>query len=184
MRYEKHGYPAMRKPTFTLVAAIVASLTIAAPVLVAAPVATAATGSEAAAARQPDGRIRLQKIAYELFPTETYARPWIGDDLYNSTQTAKELWFDTTPGWQRWVFAVSVQNDGTSSDRIRVRATGTSLQGWSVKYSTARPTSPRRLLTARSPRRHLRLATTTYSKQRSRGPLTRSSWAISDEPLQ
>ena len=105
--------------------------------LVAAPVSAAGAGTTATAARQPDGRVRLQKIAYELFSAEKYNGPWIGDNIYNSTgsgQAANVAWFDTTPGWQRWIFAVSLQNDGTGSDRIRVSATGTALIGWTVKY--------------------------------------------------
>lgn len=98
---------------------------------------SALAGATPAAGRQPDGRIRLQKISYELFPTETYSRTWIGSNVYNAMangQAAREAWYDTTPGWQRWIFGVSVQNDGTSSDRIRVQATGTALEGWTVKY--------------------------------------------------
>jgi hypothetical protein len=98
---------------------------------------SALAGAAPAAGRQPDGRIRLQKITYELFPTETYSRPWIGNNIYNTTadgQTARESWYDTTPGWQTWIFGVSVQNDGTSNDRIRLQATGTPLEGWTVKY--------------------------------------------------
>src|SRR5688572_2567924 len=89
------------------------------------------------AARQPDGRIRLQKITYEHFPTETYSRPWTGNNIYNTTATGQRvrvMWFDTTPGRQRWIFGLSVQNDGTSSDRVKVKATGAALSGWTVKY--------------------------------------------------
>ena len=94
-------------------------------------------GAAPAAVRQPDGRIRLQKISYELFPTETYTRPWIGSNVYNTSargQAARQTWSDTTPGWQTWIFGVSVQNDGTNSDRIRVQASGIALEGWTVKY--------------------------------------------------
>ena len=89
------------------------------------------------AARQPDGRVRLLKIAYELFPSESYSHPWLGNDVYNATgtdQRTKGFWYDTTPGWQRWVFGVSIQNDGTSSDRIRVKASGMAVAGYSVRY--------------------------------------------------
>ena len=120
----------MRKSALGTVAALVAVLT-------AATTVAAAAGGTPADARQPDGRIRLQKIAYELFPTEKYSRSWIGNNIYNTTgqhQRARESWCCETPGWQQWTFGISVQNDGTNSDRIRVQATGTSLEGWVVKY--------------------------------------------------
>ena len=116
-----------------LLGAAVAMASFAGP----ASAAAERTGLQPTAARQPDGRIRLQKIVYQHFPTETYSRPWTGNNVYNTTavgQTIRELWFDTTPGWQRWVFGVSIQNDGTSSDRIKVKATGAALTGWTVKY--------------------------------------------------
>ena len=119
----------MRKSALGAVAALAAVLTVATSV--------AAAGGTAAAARQPDGRIRLQKIAYELFPTETYSRSWMGNNIYNTTgrnQAARGSWCCETPGWQQWTLGISVQNDGTNSDRIRVQATGTSLEGWVVKY--------------------------------------------------
>lgn len=103
--------------------------------LVSVPVS--AGTAPAGAARQPDGRVRLQRIAYELFEAEKYDGPWIGNNIYNTTgegQAAKVNWFDSTPGWQRWIFGVSVQNDGSSSDRIRIQATGTALDGWTVRY--------------------------------------------------
>jgi hypothetical protein len=113
-----------------------AALGICAVVLIA--VAASPAGAQAApASLKPDGRIRLQKVAYELFDTEKYSGDWIGEDVYNETgsrQKAQTLWSDVTPGWQRWVFAVSVQNDGASNDRFRVHATGDSLNGWAVRY--------------------------------------------------
>lgn len=116
-----------------LLSAAVAVASFAGP----ASAATERNGLQPTAARQPDGRIRLQKIVYEHFPTETYSRPWTGNNIYNTTavgQTVRELWFDTTPGSERWIFGVSVQNDGTSSDRIKVKATGGALTGWTVTY--------------------------------------------------
>jgi spore coat protein U-like protein len=132
MRFERRGLF-----TAALLSAAVVAASLAGPVSAAAD----GTGLGLAAARQPDGRIRLQKIAYELFPNESYSRPWIGNNVYNTTATgqrARERWFDTTPGWQRWVFGVSIQNDGTSSDRIKVKATGNVLAGWKVKYFRGR----------------------------------------------
>jgi hypothetical protein len=116
----------MRIRTFGLAIGLMVAL------IAAAPVAAAPTASS-----QPDGRIRLQKVTSEHFPTEKYTRTWIGNNKYNTTayrQTAREAWCCETPGWQHWIFGVSVQNDGTSSDRIRVHATGTALEGWTVKY--------------------------------------------------
>ena len=110
--------------------------------LLALPAAASASSNGASAsARQPDGRIRLQKVTYQHFPKETYDRPWIGDDRYNDTgyhQAAREGWSAETPGWQQWVFGVSVQNDGTTTDSVRVQATGADLPGWTVSYYVGR----------------------------------------------
>lgn len=89
------------------------------------------------AAFKPDGRIRLQKTASEYFGTTQYDDPWTGDDVYNTTgqgQAFKQRYYTEAPGWDRWVLGLSLQNDGASSDSMRVQATGTSVRGWSVKY--------------------------------------------------
>jgi hypothetical protein len=105
--------------------------------VVAVPVSAAGAGTTGTAARQPDGQVRHQKTVYEQFGTEKYDEPWIGDDIYNTTasgQAAKVSYSDVTPGAVRWIFGVSVQNDGTTSDQVRVHATGRALYGWTVKY--------------------------------------------------
>ena len=101
-----------------------------------APVAASA-GPSPTSASQPDGRIRLIKTTSEYFGTYRSDTPWIGDNSYNTTayrQGVRETVCCETPGWLRWVFGVSVQNDGANSDRVRVQATGTALEGWTVKY--------------------------------------------------
>ena len=123
--------------TNTRAARTVAYVLVMIAMLLGVTTIPALAGTAPAAARQPDGRVRLQKITYELFPTETYSRPWIGSNIYNTSardQSARHGWFDTTPGWQTWIFGVSLQNDGTNSDHIRVQATGAALEGWTVKY--------------------------------------------------
>lgn len=86
--------------------------------------------------RRPDGRIRLQKYQSD-FNTIVYTKPWKGNNIYNTTgaqQTAKTIFYSTTPGTVRWTFGVSVQNDGSASDRFKLRATGVVLAGWTVRY--------------------------------------------------
>ena len=88
------------------------------------------------AVRRPDGRIRLQKYQSQ-FNTINYTNPWKGNNIYNVTgakQTAKTVFYSTTPGTVRWTFGVSIQNDGSASDRFKVRATGAARDGWSVRY--------------------------------------------------
>ena len=95
------------------------------------------TVASAAANYRPDGRIRLQEFERNDFGPVTYSNPWTGNDIYNTTGHAQTVKVkekgSAFAGWYRWVFGVSLQNDG-SSDRFLVRATGTELVGWTVKY--------------------------------------------------
>lgn len=100
---------------------------------------TAATETDlAAAAYRPDGRVRLQSLTSSDGPPIVYSKPWLGNNIYNSTgykQTARAtLGGSSFSGWLRWTFGVSAQNDGTSTDRFRVHATGMALSGWTVRY--------------------------------------------------
>lgn len=105
--------------------------------LLTVPGAVAATSQPGTASFRPDARIRLQKSVSEYFGSTTYNDPWTGDNVYNTTavgQTIRTRYYTSAPGWDRWIFGVSLQNDGSASDRIRVRATGTTVRGWTVKY--------------------------------------------------
>ena len=97
----------------------------------------AAASDTGTAAFKPDARIRLQKTASEWFGPETYNDPWTGANVYNATgsgQTVKKQYYTEAPGWARWIFGVSLQNDGVSTDSMRVQGTGTAVYGWKVKY--------------------------------------------------
>jgi len=92
-----------------------------------------------AAARQPDGWIRFLG-SYN--PTAIIAgglpTPWKGKNIYNTTgksQTSKADDFGTSPVGTYYLFQVALQNDGTSSDRIKVRATGPGvLSDWTLYW--------------------------------------------------
>jgi len=103
----------------------------------AVPGLATATSDAGTAAIQPDARTRLQKTASQYFGTEAYNDPWTGDDVYNTSgigQSIRTRYYTEAPGWDRWVFGVSIQNDGSNSDGMRVQATGTPVRGWTVKY--------------------------------------------------
>jgi hypothetical protein len=104
------------------------------------PSASARDASAAANSRS-DGRIRFEKLVVSGDATYESSRPWMGDDIYNETgynQTArKRPWHPSSPqpgSWYRFVFAVSLQNDGAISDQFRMNASGSDLDGWSVRY--------------------------------------------------
>ena len=111
-------------------------LSTALVLFLAVPAIAAASGTGTAAFK-PDARIRLQKTVSSYQGTFSYDEPWTGDNVYNTTasgQTIKEQYYAEAPGWVRWIFGVSLENDGASSDRMRVQATGTAMYGWKVKY--------------------------------------------------
>jgi hypothetical protein len=71
--------------------------------------------------RRPDGRIRLGAGAF------------VGNDVYGTTGTGQGRTGSAARG-QSISFDISIQNDGTSSDRIKVKATGTAATGYTVRY--------------------------------------------------
>ena len=98
---------------------------------------TTAASLTGTAASQPDARIRLQKSVSSWFGTTKYSESWTGENVYNTTaagQTIRKEYYAESPGWERWVFGVSLENDGASSDQLRLQATGTAVLGWTVKY--------------------------------------------------
>jgi len=92
-----------------------------------------------AVVRKPDGRVRLATSGAPggafLY---TYHGPWLGNNIYNATgahQTAVEVAMGSTMALGTYyTFGISIQNDGSASDRFRVKATGTS-SAWVVTYS-------------------------------------------------
>ena len=81
-----------------------------------------------AAARQPDGWIRWLDGS----------SGWKGKNVYNTTgksQTSKATDYGTSPKGTYYYFQVALQNDGTGSDRIKVRATGPGvLANWTLYW--------------------------------------------------
>jgi hypothetical protein len=71
--------------------------------------------------RQPDGRIRLGTGAY------------VGNDIYNTSGAGQSRRGSARRG-HSITFGISIQNDGTSADRIRVKATGIANKAYTVKY--------------------------------------------------
>jgi hypothetical protein len=71
--------------------------------------------------RKPDGRIRLD--------TGTY----VGNNVYNTTGLNQTKTGSATPG-HTISFGISIQNDGNSSDRFKLNATGTTATSYTVKY--------------------------------------------------
>jgi hypothetical protein len=123
-----------------------AILGTAVALLLTVPASTAAVSVTGTPASQPDGRIRLQKLVSSWNGTTRYSESWTGDDVYTTTaagQALRERYYAESPGWDRWVLGVSIENDGASSDQMSVQATGTDVLGWTVKYfvGTANVTS-------------------------------------------
>lgn len=89
-----------------------------------------------AVSRRPDARVRLQKYQSD-FGSTVYNKPWKGNNIYNTTatkQTVKTTWYSTTPGTVTYTYGISIQNDGRARDRFKVRATGSAVSGWIIRY--------------------------------------------------
>ena len=71
--------------------------------------------------RKPDGRIRRSIGAYA------------GDNIYNTTGTGQTRTGSAARG-RTVTFGISIQNDSSSADRFKVRATGTATRTYTVKY--------------------------------------------------
>lgn len=113
-----------------LMAALIASPALAQPANMAAD--EGPTAVVPSAARRPDGRVRLQK-----YNSTVYSTAWKGNNIYNTTATGQKVtapFFSTSPGSETWTFGISIQNDGSTSDRSKVQATGTARTGWTVRY--------------------------------------------------
>jgi hypothetical protein len=70
---------------------------------------------------KPDGRIRRGTGAF------------VGNDIYNTTGLGQSRSGSAAPG-NSVTFRISIQNDGTSADRIGVDAAGAAVDGYSVRY--------------------------------------------------
>lgn len=88
----------------------------------------------AAVVHRPDGLVQFQSYCSDT--CDPQGKPLLGNNIYNTTginQTAKAKWYHTSLGFGSiYVFGVTVQNDGSTSDRFKVKATGPA--GWSFKY--------------------------------------------------
>jgi hypothetical protein len=64
--------------------------------------------------------------------------PWLGNNIYNATgahQTAVEVAIGSAMALGTYyTFGISIQNDGSATDRFRVKATG-APSAWVVTYS-------------------------------------------------
>jgi hypothetical protein len=95
----------------------------------------------AAATHRPDASIRVVKSRYYIdyegkwFTYQAYPS-WQGVGIYNSTATGQIARADWQYGCcnEKHTFSISIRNNGTASDRFTVKATGSGLSGWTVKY--------------------------------------------------
>jgi hypothetical protein len=97
------------------------------------------TPALAAARFQPDGLIRQATQGAPAVPPvlNTYHGPWLGNNIYNATgahQTAVVTGGGTALLGIYYTFGISIQNDGSATDRFRVKATG-APSAWVVTYS-------------------------------------------------
>jgi hypothetical protein len=81
----------------------------------------AAYGLASAGQQKPDGRIKKG--------TGTL----IGNNVYNTTGLNQTRTGSGSPG-KTFTFTVSIQNDGTGAGKFYVRATGTAVAGYAIKY--------------------------------------------------
>ncbi len=82
--------------------------------------------------RKPDGRIRLAVGTASGNPD-----PYVGNGVYNTTgahQTSRADFYSANVSSYTYTFDISIQNDGTRADRFKVKATGTSASGWTVRF--------------------------------------------------
>lgn len=88
-----------------------------------------------AVVRKPDGRIRLGATGYPG-KIKTLRGPFAGNNVYNSTgarQTDVEESYAASVVGSYYSFDVSIQNDGTTADSFKVKATGIA-NVYPVKY--------------------------------------------------
>lgn len=97
----------------------------------------------ASSSYRPDARIRLWAQSFpppsSCGPVVHYNNPWTGDNVYNTTashQKVNESQYSGGDCFVTWQFQISIQNDGTHSDRFRVKATGpaVSSSSWKLTY--------------------------------------------------
>jgi hypothetical protein len=95
------------------------------------------TPALAAARYQPDGLIRVATEGVPGVPPYTYHGPWLGYHIYNATgahQTAVVNQGGAFVEGAYLTFDISIQNDGSATDRFRVKATG-APSAYVVTYS-------------------------------------------------
>ena len=59
--------------------------------------------------------------------------PWRSNNVYNTNGAGQKRSGSAAPG-HSLTFGISIQNDGTATDRFTVKATGTTVSGYRVKY--------------------------------------------------
>ena len=115
-------------------------------ILAAALPATAAlaghqeSAAHSAATNRPDASIRVVKSLYYI----DYEHKWIdwtdypswqGVGTYNTTGTGQTANGDTQNCCpEKHTFNIAIKNGGTTSDRFKVKATGSGFSGWTIKY--------------------------------------------------
>lgn len=99
------------------------------------------TGTQSlTASHKPDAAIQALKSKYTIpgYATfsHSYGTTWYGVGVYNSTGTNQTAAADWQYGCcnEKHAFSISIRNNGSQSDRFKVKATGTGLAGWTIKY--------------------------------------------------
>jgi hypothetical protein len=95
------------------------------------------TPALAAARYQPDGLIRMATGGVLGYPPyTTFHNPWLGNNIYNATGAHQSaVYVDSgSTGPSFLTFDISIQNDGSATDRFKVKATG-APSAWTVTYS-------------------------------------------------
>jgi uncharacterized membrane protein len=86
----------------------------------AALLAIASSASAADAAHQPDARWRIATTSY-----------FAGDNVYNTSAQGQS---ETTTAHRGDTATFNLQNDGTASQKLKLKATGANTPGYTVKY--------------------------------------------------
>lgn len=97
-------------------------------------------GQSVTATHRPDASIKTLTSHYAI-PGYTkftwdYTTGWLGVGVYNTTatyQTAQADWQDNCCN-EKHSFKIAIKNNGSVSDRFKVKATGSGLVGWTVTY--------------------------------------------------
>ena len=96
------------------------------------------TPALAAPGYQPDGRIQQGPFGVAGDQALYNPGPWLGYHIYNATGAHQTAVVTQTGGADAvgiyYTFGISIQNDGSATDRFKVKATG-APSAWVVTYS-------------------------------------------------